>query len=129
MNIKTLFLTITLLITSHLVTVSQNKIEIDSKAASELIQKDKSIVILDVRTPLEYKNGHLKNALNYDIKDSIAFSKIVLLDHNQKYLVHCRTNHRSGKAVEFLIKQGFKNIYQLSDGYTGWEANKLEIEK
>lgn len=129
MTIKNIIPIFILLFASQLTLFSQVKKELDSKAVSVLLQNDKTVKVLDVRTPAEFHNGHLKNALNYDIRDSIAFCKIDLLDHNQNYIVHCRTNHRSTKAVEYLIKHGFKNLYQMMDGYTGWESNKLEIEK
>jgi phage shock protein E len=94
-----------------------------------MLQKDKKMIILDVRTADEFKEGHLKGAINIDIRQPEAFSKIDKLDHNAKYLVHCRTNHRSKTAVDHMIQSGFKTVYQMMDGYTGWVANNLEVQK
>jgi rhodanese-related sulfurtransferase len=106
---------------------AQNKTEVNSKQVSELIQKNKKWIILDVRTPEEFKAGHLKGAINIDIKRSDAFGLIDKLDHNATYVVHCRTHHRSQIAVDHMLGSGFKRIYQMMDGYTGWEQNKLPV--
>jgi rhodanese-related sulfurtransferase len=71
----------------------------------------------------------LKGAVNIDIRQPDAFDKIEKLDHNAKYLVHCRTNRRSSMAVEFMQKTGFKHIYQMMDGFSGWASNNLDIQK
>lgn len=129
MRIKTLLPVLVLLFSSFIALNAQNKTEVDSKGVSVLLQKDKTLKVIDVRTPEEFQNGHIKDAINLNIRDSIAFSKIDKLDRDQKYIVHCRTNHRSGKAVEYMIQHGFKNIYQMMDGFTGWESNNLPIQK
>ena len=101
------------------------------KAISEIefarkMQKRKTVV-LDVRTPDEYKEGHIKNAINYNVLDSLAFEKqIATLPQNKKYLLYCRGGVRSGKALVMMQQKGFKHLYHLSGGISGWTG---EIEK
>jgi phage shock protein E len=128
MKIKLLLPTLVLL-ASCLTLNAQHKTEVNSKAVSTLLQKDKTLKVLDVRTADEFNSGHIKGAINIDIRQSDAFSKIDKLNHNQKYIVHCRTNHRSGMAVEHMKQSGFKAIYQMMDGFSGWEANNLPIQR
>jgi len=108
---------------------AQRKMEIYSKAAHQMLQKDISINVLDVRTPVEYKNGHIKGAINIDISQNSAFNKIDKLNHNAKYIVHCYTNRRSSFATDYMVQKGFKVIYQIMDGFYGWESNNLPIQK
>ena len=94
-----------------------------------MLQKDKKWIVLDVRSAEEFNSGHIKGALNIDIRQPDAFSKIDKLNKNAKYIVHCRTNHRSGMAVEHMMQSGFKNIYQMMDGWSGWSMNNLPVQK
>lgn len=101
------------------------------KAISEVefakrMQKRKTIV-LDVRTPEEFKEGHLKKAINYNVLDSMTFDRqISQLKKNRKYLIYCKSGKRSGKALIMMQQKGFKNLYHLSGGITAWTQ---EIEK
>ena len=101
------------------------------KAISEMefskrMEKRKTVV-LDVRTPDEYKEGHIKNAINYNVLDSVAFEKqINTLKKNKRYLLYCKSGIRSGKALMRMQQKGFKQIYHLSGGITAWTG---EIEK
>lgn len=113
---------------STVMTQAQNKIEVNSAQANELIQKNKKIVVLDVRTPDEFELGRVKGAINIDMLQTDATSKISKLDKTKTYLVYCRTHHRSDNAVNFMMQHGFKNIYQMVDGFNGWMANKLPEE-
>ena len=123
------FFTLLLLISFTVMAQAQKIVQISSIEVSTLINKDKKWIVLDVRTPAEFKEGHIKNAVNIDINADDSHQKIDKLNKNAKYIVHCRSNHRSGLAVEYMSKQGFKTIYQMSDGYTGWSTNKQPIEK
>ena len=129
MKIKFLLPAIFLMLSSVLGIQAQNKVEVNSKQANALLQKDKKIIVLDVRTPDEFNQGHIKGALNIDVYQSDAISKIDKLNKNTKYLVYCRTRNRSGYVVEHMMKSGFKNIYQMVDGFPGWEGNKLPFLK
>lgn len=125
---KTL-VTIILIISSVISVNAQTKKDINSKEVNLMLQKDKKLVVLDVRTPEEFNAGHIKGAINIDIKQPDALSKIDKLDHQAKYIVHCRTNHRSKIAVDHMVQSGFKTIYQMVDGMNGWNENKLPLTK
>ena len=129
MNIKHFTVILVLLVSSFTTINAQNKFEVNSSEVNTMLQKDKKLVVLDVRTPEEFNAGHIKGAFNIDIKQPDALSKIDKLDHNAKYIVHCRTNHMSEIAVDHMIKNGFKNVYQMMDGITGWNQNSLPIVK
>lgn len=103
--------------------------QVTSVQADSILKADKKFVVLDVRTAEEFNAGHIKGAINIDIKQPNALAKIDQLDHKARYLVHCRTNHRSATAVAHMAASGFVNIYQISDGFSGWSLNGLPVEK
>lgn len=129
MKLKILISTLTVILFSFQMTNAQKVTEVNSKQVNEMLQKKKNLVVLDVRTSGEFNEGHIKGAKNIDILQPDAFSKIDKLDHSATYVVHCRTNRRSSKAVEYMKSHGFKNIYQMMDGSTGWAENRLPVEK
>ena len=129
MKFKFIALIVVLILSSFTVIEAQNKIEVNSKKVSKMIRKDKKLIVLDVRTADEFKEGHINGAINIDIRQPDALEKIDKLDRNAKYIVHCRTNHRSKIASDHMVQSGFKTVYQMMDGITGWNQNKLPVVK
>lgn len=74
---------------------------------------DTSAVILDVRQPSEYADGHLKGAINLNFLDSDAFAKgISALDKKRTYYLYCRSGRRSNAAATKNARervQGFRH--------------------
>lgn len=100
--------------------------------SSALIQQNSGnsrFVILDVRTPLEYADGHLPGAVNIDF-DSPTFKDAVShLDENRTYLVYCRTGARSATASKIMVELGFRHIYNMTGGFTEWQAQGFPVVK
>ncbi|MEZ5044633.1 MAG: rhodanese-like domain-containing protein [Saprospiraceae bacterium] len=88
-------------------------------AAQELIKKDPSLVIIDVRTPLEFAAGHLPNAINIDYFGDNFYDQIEGLDARKNYLIYCRSGRRSIRTCTLLINSGFpqERIYNLDGGW------------
>ena len=129
MKFKFIALILVLILSSFTSIDAQNKIEVNSKKVNKMIRRDKKLIVLDVRTAEEFNEGHIKGAINIDIRQPDALEKIDKLDHNAKYIVHCRTNHRSKTASDHMVQSGFKTVYQMMDGITGWNQNKLRVVK
>lgn len=87
------------------------------------------VQLLDVRTPAEYIQGHIPYSLNFDIKSSDFKDRIALLDTLKPVLVYCKSGGRSAKAATILKEKGFKEIYDLEDGFTGWSKKEEKIEQ
>jgi len=128
MRIKFILPIIVLLFASF-TSLSAQRMQLNSPEIKEILKKNKTIVILDVRSPEEFAAGHLKGAQNIDIRQPDAYSKLNKLNPKTTYLVYCRTNHRSGMAVDYMMQKGFKNVYQMMDGFPGWAANNFAFEK
>ena len=109
---------------------AQRGSSIDSKEAYGLIKKaDTNIAILDVRTAKEFADGHVAGAVNIDVNQADFAQKIDELDRSKPYIVYCRLGRRSSKAVGIMATKGFKNLYNVSDGFVGWNKNGLPFEK
>ena len=91
-------------------------------AALRLAIAKTSPLIIDVRTPQEYNEGHIAHAVNIDFLAQDSFvQKIAALDKAQSVYLYCRSGNRSGKAALQLDSLGFKHIYDLEGGYTEWQ--------
>ena len=105
---------------------------INSSESAEMIKKNlnnKNFVILDVRTPSEYTDGHLANATNIDFNATDFAVKVGKLDKSKTYLVYCRAGHRSASAAEIMKTQAFQTIYNLDGGITQWTTDKNPVVK
>ncbi len=85
--------------------------------------------LVDVRTGVEYSEGHIPDAININVLDE-SFEKHVddILETDLPVAVYCRTGNRSKKAADILVAKGYK-VYELDGGITAWEKESREIEK
>lgn len=100
----------------------------EKPAAKVLEPKDYSLLIheeglqlIDVRTPEEYKAGHVKGAVNVDFLSEDFSEKMSEFDKKKPVLIYCRSGNRSGKAAVILHAEGFMDITDLKGGYMAWE--------
>lgn len=88
------------------------------------IQKSKSVV-LDVRMPQEFEQGHIEGAININFFDPNFKYQLLELEKNKKYYVYCKNDARSERAAEFMLKNDYPEVYVLDGGYDAWqEAGK-----
>ena len=91
--------------------------------AFELIQNNKdneNFIILDVRTPQEYQEGHLEDAINIDYYSENFQDRLSELDKNKIFLVYCQSGNRSANAVTIMINLGFVELYNMLGGIAAW---------
>lgn len=87
----------------------------------EQAKADTTAIILDVRTPEEYKEEHLAGAQQLDFLNSEAFDEgIKRLDKSHTYYVYCRSGKRSHHACIKMQKQGFK-VFDMEGGILNWK--------
>ena len=88
--------------------------------------KSSDFQLVDVRTPEEFSEGHIPNAINININGSDFVSETSKLDKDKPVMVYCKMGGRSAKAASSLKEQGFKDISDLDGGITSWkEAGKI----
>lgn len=86
---------------------------------------DKKVVLIDVRTPKEFDDGHIENSVNTDFFDPQFISYFSKYDKNEPIYIYCQSGNRSGKASKKLSELGFTKIYDLKGGYGSWK-NKFK---
>ena len=77
---------------------------------SEPITVDSNTIVIDVRTPSEYSEGHLDGAVNIDIENPNFATILSQLPTDGDYVVYCRSGNRSAKAVEQMKAAGFTHV-------------------
>ncbi len=93
------------------------------------VEGDTTAVILDVRRPSEYAEGHLAKAINIDWLNQEAFSKALpTLDKRRTYYVYCRSGRRSNAAATKMQDEGFK-VFDMAGGYLRWTAEQRPVVK
>lgn len=100
--------------------------------AYKLIQENVNnpdFVIIDIRTPQEFKAGHIPNAINIDYYSPAFKQELDKLDKSKTYLIYCRTGHRSGNTMPIMKELGFQNVYELGGGITAWVAKGYPVVK
>ncbi len=97
-------------------------LHVDAVEASELLDQDASVQVLDVRTAEEFSEGQIKGAINIDYYADDFAEQVAKLDPNTTYLVHCRSGGRSGRSLSILKSAGIKNLIHLDGGYRAWLA-------
>ena len=99
--------------------------QISMDEAVKMMKDEKNYIILDVRRPDEYAEGHIPGAINVP-NEEIGTAEIAELpDKSQMILVYCRSGRRSKEASEKLVRLGYTNIVEFG-GIQDYEG---EIEK
>jgi phage shock protein E len=106
--------------------------EVSAQQAYNLLLKESGnpdFVVLDVRTPGEFSDGHIRSAINVDVQSSSFRAEIGKMSPNKTYLVYCRSGNRSLQAVVIMRELGFGHIYHLTKGITEWSSENLPLVK
>lgn len=102
-------------------------LHVSALEAATLLQQNSNARILDVRTPEEYRQGHINGAtlLNYKSKDFAE--KLETLDKGTTWIMHCRSGRRSAAAMELMKSSGFDSLVHMDGGFNSWENAGLEF--
>lgn len=83
---------------------------------------EKEVQLVDARTPEEFQEKHIANAINANILADDFEQRVGPLDKNKPVLVYCKSGVRSSNAAAKLKAMGFTNIIDLDGGITQWVA-------
>lgn len=93
--------------------------QVNMETAMELMEAGSDYILLDVRRPEEFAEGHIPGAINIP-NESIGATTIAPLgEKDQLILVYCRSGNRSKQAAEKLVMLGFTNIVEFG-GILDW---------
>lgn len=99
-----------------------NYTSLNGRTFKEQYKNTPQAVLLDVRTPAEFKRGSIKGAKNLNLHDSSFQQKMLELDKTKTYFVFCAAGSRSGAACSRLVSAGYQ-VFNLSGGINSWPNN------
>ena len=109
--------------------VAQKKTTITADEYEKATQS-KSVQLVDVRRPEEFKEGHLKGAVLANWQDPAVFKEVAgKLDKNKPVYVYCKAGVRGDKAADWLTQNGFKEVVNLEGGIQSWIDAGKPVEK
>lgn len=86
-----------------------------------------SPVVLDVRTPKEFDEGHVADAALIDFYEADFADRIAELDPDASYVVYCRSGNRSGQAVALMQELGFVDVADVDGGVVAWSEAGFDL--
>lgn len=95
----------------------------------EFNEKSVNQVIIDIRTPQEFSQGHIKGAVNINYFDSTFMDQIGKYDKSKPIFLYCRSGNRTSSASARVAKLGFGEIYDLQGGIMNWSRENLQTIK
>jgi len=116
---------ITLIITFFIITACTGQESMRAKVIdNKIIEKEvigKNVQLIDIRTPKEYEEGYIDNAINIDYYDKVNFLKqFDKLNKTKPIYIYCHSGIRSHNAIDKLLTLGFTKIYDYKGGYKEW---------
>jgi rhodanese-related sulfurtransferase len=97
------------------------------EAAAIVDNPPDDLVVLDVRTPEEFAEGHLEGAVLVDFYAADFADQLAALDADVPYLVYCRSGNRSGQALGVMEQLGFTSVVDVDGGIVAWTGAGLPV--
>ena len=98
-----------------------------SEAAALQADPPADLVVLDVRTPEEFAEGHLDDATLLDFYRTDFAGRVAELDRDRPYLLYCRSGNRSGQTRARMEQLGFTDVTDVDGGIAAWTAAGLPV--
>ena len=129
--LKFIFLKLTILLVICFSIACNSQAQYQNLAPKDFVAamaKDSNAILLDVRTPGEVAEGHLKGAQFINFQDADFDAKIAALDKNKTIYTYCAVGGRSGKACNKLTALKYKAV-NLDGGIEAWKKERFEVVK
>ena len=98
--------------------------QISMDEAVVMMEEETDYIILDVRTPEEFAEKHIPNAINVP-NETIGSEEIPELPRkDQMILVYCRSGNRSKQAAKKMVALGYSNVYEFG-GINDWKGETV----
>lgn len=94
----------------------------------EKLKATPDVQLVDVRTPEEFSEGHLKGAKNLDYNSEGFEASLESLQKDKPVMVYCFVGGRSGQAAKLMVQKGFTQVIDMQGGYKKWTEEGLPIQ-
>ena len=92
--------------------------DISVEEVNKIINNGQDYIILDVRTPDEFNEGHIKGAILIPVNE--LENRLDELAENKPIIVYCKSGGRSRTAASILVENSFTRIYNMTGGILDW---------
>ena len=96
-------------------------------ATAESLRGQPDVVMLDVRTPEEYAQGHIPGVVPIPL-DQVP-SRLAEIPKDKTVIVTCRSGNRSNQAAQLLRQRGYDKVHNMLGGIVEWEKAGYPVEK
>lgn len=124
---KKILLVIIALLLTAVAALAAGPRNISSTEAKGLLAKNRSVYLLDVRTPEESRQGRLQGSVLIPINE--VERRIGEIPKNRPVLVYCAVGSRSNVVAGFLAQRGYREVYNMADGIVGWYRNGFPVSR
>jgi rhodanese-related sulfurtransferase len=100
--------------------------DVDVQMAAAL-REQPDVMILDVREQDEWDAGHIPGAVFMPMGE--VPNRLSEIPADKTVIVQCRSGNRSSQVADFLVKQGFTNVHNMSGGINAWQGAGLPVEQ
>ena len=100
-------------------------VQVSAAEAQKMLAEEEGYILLDVRTPKEYADGHIPNAVNLPNETIGKEPPTILSDKEQRIFVYCRSGRRSQDAAAKLAAMGYTNIVDFG-GIMDWRGDVVK---
>jgi len=87
------------------------------------------VVLIDVREPNEWKEGHIKGARHIPLGKLDDRLGEIRSESPDEVVIYCRSGNRSATAANLLVKGGFEQVSHLGGGILAWESQNYPVSK
>jgi phage shock protein E len=84
-------------------------------------------LLLDVRTPEEYRDGHIAGALNVPVDQVAARHGVLGIGRDREVVVYCKSGKRAALAQQTLQSLGYRNVRLLEGSMQTWQAEQRPV--
>lgn len=110
-------------------TAGSESTEIKADELAEMLQAKPGLLVIDIRTPAEFAEGHIEGAINIDFVDAGFAEAVAGIDTSAPTAFHCRSGGRSGQAESVFEALPFAELYHFSGGSIAWsDAGKPMVK-
>ncbi|TCO11069.1 glyoxylase-like metal-dependent hydrolase (beta-lactamase superfamily II) [Natronoflexus pectinivorans] len=94
--------------------------QISAEDLHEMVTGSEKFVLLDVRAKQEFEDSHIEKAVNIPVAD--LRERHIDLNKDDTIITICSSGNRSSLGVSILSQHGFKNLYNVAGGMSGYSA-------
>ncbi|HCU68228.1 MAG TPA: rhodanese-like domain-containing protein [Desulfomicrobium sp.] len=103
---------------------------LEPRAAYELIERNRGardFLVLDVRTPGEFRRGYIEGAVLMNYYDPDFRERFAVLDRSLTILTYCHVGGRSSDVLALADELGFERVFDLRGGIVAWKSEGMPL--